>query len=64
MTDNEKRAHDLALLVMSKSIDLEQIARQAAGKGSQTVKIDFYAEYKKAYDAALPAFNHDFPSGK
>lgn len=64
MTDNEKRAHDLALLAVSKTIDLEQIALQAAKRGDQIAKIDFYAEYKKVYDAALPVFNRDFPNGK
>lgn len=49
MTDNEKRAHDLALLVLQKAID------------SSRPEIDFYGEYRKAFVNLLTELNHDFP---
>lgn len=61
MTDNEKRAHDLAIFALSKTIDFEQLAKNAAQCGETEISVDFYAEYIKAYNAVLPAFNRDFP---
>lgn len=71
MSDNEKRAHDLALLVVDKTVDMylkqmESEAREAALTGVTAVEgnIDYYERYKRAYEEALNAFNNDFPSGK
>ena len=53
MTDNEKRAHDLAMLILDKTI---------APQPEEVV--DFFGLYKEAYQNALDDLNETFPSGK
>lgn len=62
MTDNEKRAHDLAIAI---SIDAAHIKANAQlSAGSTEITFDYFAEYLNAYNAALEAFNEKFPNGK
>lgn len=62
MTDNEKRAHDLALVMLPKVF--ENISLDAYDSGETNVTIDAYKEYLKVYEKNLQAFNRDFPNGK
>ena len=61
MTDNEKRAHDIALKYAD-IIVKAQITNQklASAVKIPEVKVDYYAEYKKAYQAVLEQINKDF----
>lgn len=54
MTDNEKRAHDLAIASLPM-----QYLNSNSEKG-----IDIYRCYLDCYETALDAFNRDFPDGK
>lgn len=62
MTDNQKRAHDLAILVLKK-LDIACFMEPSAADGEE-FKVDLYEKYKEAYTAALDALNRDFPDGK
>lgn len=68
MTDNEKRAHDLAIASMP--IIYEGYKSQiknyvpANGETSKDFIFDIYTEYLKAYNASLKSFNRDFPDDK
>lgn len=59
MTDNEKRAHDLAI-----SYYKEVIHHKISTDISDNVHIDIYEIYKKIYESSLKAFNRDYPDGK
>lgn len=62
MTDNEKRAHDLALFALSKiGPSEEQIQKAEQG---ETISLDYYKEYKSLYAHLLASFNSDFPNDK
>lgn len=53
MTDNEKRAHDLAVSVC---IDVCHLKRQAQiDSGKVHVTVDYFEEYTNAYESALEA---------
>jgi len=60
MTDNEKRAHDLAISMIPIIYSLD------VGKGnnidSKNLDFNAYIEYKKLYDMAIPLFDKDFTS--
>lgn len=60
MSDNEKRAHDLAVAV---AIDLCHYKMKAPVDGSE-VRVDYIAEYMNAYNICLESFNEKFPNGK
>ena len=65
MTDNEKRAHDLALvgvnvLVQSKMQGDKMVIH---GIDENSNEVDLYESYKSLYDSMLINFNRDF-SGK
>lgn len=62
MTDNEKRAHDLAIAVCTDVCHLKRQSQVDAGKTHVT--IDYFEEYINAYESALEAFNEKYPSGK
>lgn len=62
MTDNEKRAHDLAIAVCIDTCRLKRQSQVDAGKVHVTV--DYFEEYANIYDSALEAFNEKYPSGK
>lgn len=55
MTDNEKRAHDIAIGAM--------IVSGLFPHGDQS-SVDLYQYYINAYNAALESVNSDFPDGK
>lgn len=55
MTDNEKRAHDIAVAAMV-------IAGKIPNKDENSV--DIYQYYISAYNAAIKSVNRDFPDGK
>ena len=55
MTDNEKRAHDLAVAVCIDACHLKRQAQIDSGKVHVTV--DYFEEYMNAYESALEAFN-------
>lgn len=62
MTDNEKRAHDLAIAIC---IDVCHIkANTQISSGNPEVSVDYFAEYMNAYEMALESFNERFPDGK
>lgn len=63
MTDNVKRAHDIALTVVSGMMSPAFLAGSAAASGETEIHFDIYAKYKETFDAALQALNRDFPEG-
>lgn len=62
MTDNEKRAHDLAVAVSVNSCNMSMNAQISNGKTE--ISIDYFASYMDAYKVLLDAFNEKFPDGK
>lgn len=52
MTDNEKRAHDIAIALLP----------ILYSKTQDQTPVDAYAEYKNAYECALANINRDFPA--
>lgn len=61
MTDNEKRAHDLAVAVTAASLNPVLLSAFAAHDGTGEVSPNIYALYRKAYDSTLEALNRDYP---
>lgn len=61
MTDNEKRAHDLAIVMLPKLVESRLLAATQQGVDS---RVDWYAEYITLYERALTAFNRDNPIKK
>ncbi len=62
MTDNEKRAHDLAIAI---AIDTCHIrANSQISSGNSEVTVDYFSEYMDAYQNVLEIFNEQFPDGK
>lgn len=57
MTDNEKRAHDLAIAVCTDVCHLKRQSQVDAGKTH--VAVDYFEEYINAYESALEAFNEN-----
>ena len=55
MTDNEKRAHDLAIA----SIPL--LYTDAQNAKEEDNRFDLYNAYMSVYNEALKSFNRDFP---
>ncbi|MGN1193081.1 MAG: hypothetical protein ACI4S0_10460 [Dorea sp.] len=68
MTDNEKRAHDLALSYFKDVIQskIDEAARETYVDGEVTTgsSVDIYQAYKMIYDSALEALNRDYPNGR
>lgn len=71
MTDNEKRAHDLAIAICVDVCHLKinnQIAKIKpdvnAENTEMAVKMDYFAEYMNVYNSTLESFNRHFPDGK
>lgn len=54
MTDNEKRAHELAIFLWQRTYNLY---RNEAGKN-----MDEYLAYKETYDKILEKLNRDYPN--
>lgn len=61
MTDNEKRAHDLAIATLSYSIQPEMLRRLASATGASELNIDVFGVYISSYRAFLEAFQQEFP---
>ena len=65
MTDNEKRAHDLAVAIAVASTfsnsALSRIYTNTAD--TEEIKLDLYAVYKDTYESALSSLARDFPNG-
>ena len=61
MTDNEKRAHDLAVAMVPILFDLQ---KNKVDIQNNEIRIDCYSDYKKLYETSLESFNRDFPDGK
>lgn len=55
MTDNEKRAHDLAVAICIDAVHVKVNSQIA--KGKEVVPVDYFSEYMNAYEIALEAFN-------
>ncbi len=62
MTDNEKRAHDLAVALCMETAHAKSSSLISAGETNIT--IDYFEEYMSAYTKALEAFNKRFPPEK
>lgn len=60
MTDNQQRAHDIAVACALTESNPIRIASKAL-KQDDTKPFDFYEVYKFAYSVALDALNRDFP---
>lgn len=64
MTDNEKRAHELALVLVAEIIKPEYLANEPKSEDGKTVKVDPYQKYKMAYESILASLNSDYPNGR
>lgn len=65
MTDNEKRAHDVAICMLQFQLsdgNMKAMAETALGDGRNTVGINVDDIYMRAYEPALRFFNKKFPS--
>ena len=58
MTDNEKRAHDLAISYY------KEVLQFRSKDTTDDVHLDIYQIYKELYESSLNAFNRDYPNGK
>lgn len=61
MTDNEKRAHDLAIALLPKTIDSK--AEKIAASGN-IESIDAFDCYMELYKNSLKSFNREFSADK
>lgn len=61
MTDNEKRAHDLAVASCLAIFDIKKEESISHGKNFE---FDIYKEYINGYNKMLESLNRDFPNGK
>lgn len=64
MTDNEKRAHDLALTLLSSMLDPKVLENAFSEKEAGTYIVHGYDKYLELYNKSLAKFNHDFPENK
>ena len=63
MTDNEKRAHDLAIATVSGLMNPDFLKTQASLHEDKIVTFDPYVHYMKAYRLLLESFEKDFSDG-
>lgn len=63
MTDNEKRAHDLAVALVPLMRD-RHASQILNGELPEDDVFDAYEYYMGCYESALKSFNRDFPDGK
>lgn len=64
MTDNEKRAHDLAIMISNYVMQPNYVASQAKAAGMDgeiNATVDPYKNYVETYKMLLPLINKDFP---
>lgn len=59
MTDNEQRAHDLAVALTTTLLTPEYLVSEAIPR--EKVNVDVYAKYKGLYESILKALNRDYP---
>lgn len=64
MTDNEKRAHEFALMVTHAIMQPSFLESMIEDNGSGEAVIDPYKKYLEAYNGVIDSFNRDFPDGK
>lgn len=62
MTDNEQRAHDIAIAAVLLS-GINQL-KNAEGKGPVHLDLDLSTPYLSTYKSALEVFNRAFPQAK
>jgi len=59
MTDNEKRAHDLAIAIsVPKCLKMEEYLQTHKKDGT----VNYVEEYMETYEVALEFFNKKFPN--
>ncbi len=61
MSDNEKRAHDLAVAVAA---SLSKLRLEEARLKGEHLGLDIYEIYQNHYIGYLNEFNHNFPEGQ
>lgn len=61
MTDNERRAHDLTIAVLTYSLKPDIMIGEAKVNGQENLKINTYKAYMSLYNMFLELFNSDFP---
>lgn len=59
MTDNEKRAHDLAIAMVPVMYEIN--VQSALSTQIEKTEFDVYATYVDIYERSLKAINRDFP---
>ena len=64
MTDNEKRAHDLAIAITYVTMKPEFLINEPLESDGHTLIFNPYEKYQQAYKALLKAFNDDYPEGR
>lgn len=62
MTDNEKRAHDLAIAMLPSTIEYQ--SEKAVENGTAENGVNLFECYMSTYKSALNEFNREFPDGK
>lgn len=60
MTDNEKRAHDLTIAVLTYSLKPSATINEAMINGQESLEINVYKAYTSIYRMFLDRFNQDF----
>lgn len=59
MTDNEKRAHDLAIAIsVPKCMEEEKESRM----NKKDITVDYFSAYINTYESALEALNKKYPN--
>lgn len=62
MTDNERKAHDLAVAI---SVDICRDNRETQRRnGKKEFAVNYFEEYLNTYKDALELLNSEFPNGK
>ena len=62
MTDNERKAHDLAVAI---SVDICRDNRETRRhNGKKEFAVNYFEEYLNTYKDALELLNSEFPNGK
>ena len=64
MTDNERRAHEFALMITHAVLQPSFLGSLVEDNGAGGPMIDPYKKYLEAYTHIIDSFNRDFPDGK
>lgn len=62
MTDNEKRAHDLAIAMLPSTIKYH--SEKAVENETVSEGVNIFDCYMEVYKGALNSFNRELPNGK